>query len=272
MRFAEYFTENNQFRFIDHVRSGEHPWSALVDIKKLITRETGSIEDSGISKLKDSIRLDKVTSLHGEVKETALSVIKSIVLPHPIHISSAGILIEEGVYLEYGAIIKAPCIIMKNTEIRQGAYLRGDVIIGEGCVVGHVSEVKNSIFMDHSHAGHFAYVGDSILGSHVNLGAGTKLANLQFRTRGEIETDALGVIVIRSGDGLINTGLYKLGAVIGDYTEIGCNTVTSPGVCAQSDCWIYPNTTVPKGFYQRKSIIRARGAGVVDVSSRPDIP
>src|SRR5690625_2885062 len=86
--------------------------------------------------------------------------------------------IGKGTVVEAGAYIKGPCISGENCEIRHGAYIRGKLIMGNGCVIGHATEVKNTVFFDKAKAGHFAYVGDSILGNRVNLGAGTKCANL----------------------------------------------------------------------------------------------
>ena len=88
--------------------------------------------------------------------------------------------IGKGVLIEPTAYVKSPTIIGDQTEIRHGAYIRGHCLIGNNCVVGHTTEVKHTIFMDNAKAGHFAYLGDSILGNQVNLGAGTKLANLRF--------------------------------------------------------------------------------------------
>ncbi len=122
--------------------------------------------------------------------------------------------------------------------------------------------------MDGTAAGHFAYVGDAILGAKVNLGAGTKIANLQFRSSEEIDTGAIADVRVRGADGMIDTGRAKLGAIIGDYTEIGCNTVTAPGGVIGARCWIYPNTTLPKGFYRSGALIRNTGAGKVESIDR----
>ena len=87
----------------------------------------------------------------------------------------------EGSVIEPGAYVKGPCWIGRNVEVRHGAYVRGQVIVGDGAVIGHATEVKGSIFLPGAKAGHFAYVGDSVLGRDVNLGAGTKLANLRLK-------------------------------------------------------------------------------------------
>ena len=103
-------------------------------------------------------------------------------LKTPIISENLGIRIGSGTILEPTAIIKGPAIIGKNNDIRQGAYMRGNVMVGDHCVIGHCTEIKNSILMNHVEAGHFNYVGDSILGSYVNMGAGSRLANVQFRS------------------------------------------------------------------------------------------
>jgi NDP-sugar pyrophosphorylase family protein len=157
------------------------------------------------------------------------------------------IYLGRGSVVESGAFIKGPCYIGDQTEVRQGAYLRGNCVVGDHCVVGHVTELKNAIFLNGAKAGHFAYVGDSILGNNCNLGAGTKLANLKI-----IRTP----ISIRLGKEEIPTQLRKLGAILGDGTETGCNSVTSPGTLMGPKCLVSPNATVKGGYYPPKTIIR----------------
>ena len=144
-------------------------------------------------------------------------------------------------------MIKSPAIIGDYSEIRQGAYLRGNCLIGKRCVVGHTTEVKHSIFLNDAKAGHFAYLGDSILGTNVNLGAGTKCANLRFFS---------GTVKLRTDSGMLDTGLNKLGALFGDGVQTGCNSVTSPGTLMGPDSLLMPNTTAPSGVHPRKSVIR----------------
>lgn len=155
--------------------------------------------------------------------------------------------IGQGVLIESGAFIKSPVIIGDRTEVRQGAYLRGHCLIGAGCVAGHVTEVKHSIFLNGAKAGHFAYLGDSIIGNQVNLGAGTKLANLRF-TGGEVP--------VKTPGGSINTGLRKLGAILGDHTQTGCNSVTNPGTLLGRKSLVLPNRTVPSGYHRENSLIK----------------
>jgi len=162
-------------------------------------------------------------------------------------LTGSRIRIGQGVLIEPGALIKSPTIIGDRSEVRHGAYIRGDCLIGRNCVVGHVTEVKHTIFMDGAKAGHFAYLGDSILGNEVNLGAGTKLANLRF---------IKGDVAIATQDSLVRTGLRKLGAILGDYVQTGCNSVTNPGTLLGKKSMVMPNTTVRSGFHADSSLIR----------------
>lgn len=122
--------------------------------------------------------------------------------------------------IDPGVMIKGPCVIGENCEIRQGAFVREKTVIGDRCVIGHGSEIKRSIFLDDASAAHFNYVGDSILGNRVNLGAGVKLANSRLDKE---------LIYFRYLGKKISTNLYKLGAVLGDDVQMGCNSVANPG-------------------------------------------
>ncbi|MBU0944873.1 MAG: hypothetical protein KJ804_00290 [Proteobacteria bacterium] len=155
--------------------------------------------------------------------------------------------IGHGVLVEGGALIKSPAIIGDCTEVRQGAYIRGYCLTGKRCVIGHTTEVKHSIFLNDAKAGHFAYLGDSILGQNANLGAGTKFANLKF----------LGdTVSIRTEKGLIDTGRRKFGAILGDQAQTGCNSVTNPGTIIGKGGILMPNTTAPSGYHPPQTIIR----------------
>ncbi|MBM2824915.1 MAG: hypothetical protein HW402_579 [Dehalococcoidales bacterium] len=160
--------------------------------------------------------------------------------------------------VEPGALIKGPTVIGTDTEVRQGAYLRGDCLIGNQCVVGHTTEVKNSIMLDGAQAGHFAYIGDSILGKDVNLGAGTKLANLKMIP---------GSVMIAINRKYYNTGRRKLGAILGDKTETGCNSVTSPGTLMKPGSIVYAGVSVPGGYYPEKSYVRP-SHGAIETGNR----
>ncbi|MCI5168086.1 MAG: hypothetical protein D3903_18865 [Candidatus Electrothrix sp. GM3_4] len=162
-------------------------------------------------------------------------------------IMGRGIQLGKGVLIESGALIKGPAVIGDHTEVRQGAYLRGYCLTGKRCVIGHTTEVKHSIFLNDAKAGHFAYLGDSILGNDANLGAGTKFANLRFLP---------GNVQVKTDKGVIDTGLRKLGAILGDRVQTGCNSVTNPGTLIGPDGILMPNTTADSGFHAPKKIIR----------------
>ncbi len=143
-------------------------------------------------------------------------------IPEDVTLVTRGpIYIGKETKVEPGAYIEGPCIIGNHCEVRHGAYVRPGVITGDHCVIGHATEVKHSILLDHAKTPHFNYVGDSILGSHVNLGAGVICAN--FRLDGK-------EVKVHANEQVHSTGLRKLGAVIGDKSQLGCNTVVNPGV------------------------------------------
>jgi NDP-sugar pyrophosphorylase family protein len=150
------------------------------------------------------------------------------------------VFIDKGTVIEHGAMIKGPCHIGKNCEIRAGAYLRGNVFVDDNCVIGHSAEIKNSIILKNTHLAHFNYVGDSLLGQNVNLAGGTILANLRF-DKNPIQIQE------------IKTGLKKLGAILGDNTQLGCNTVLNPGTVFKKDT-IYSGKPLKPGIYGQEEI------------------
>lgn len=166
------------------------------------------------------------------------------------------VVIGEGTFVEPGAYIIGPAIIGKNCQIRNGAYIRGDVIVGNNCIVGHASELKNCIMLDTAQCPHFAYVGDSILGRRVNLGAGTKLSNVPVLSFKDEKTGKRPTIKITVNGKQYDTGLPKFGAVIGDGCQTGCNTVTNPGCLIGPNTLIYPNVSLKKGYYPGNRIIK----------------
>lgn len=155
--------------------------------------------------------------------------------------------IAKSVKLDESVKIIGPCIIDENTEIRHCAYIRGGVIIGKNCVIGNSCELKNSIIFDDCQIPHFNYIGDSILGYHSHIGAGVIVANLK--------NDKTN-IVIRNGDKKLETGLRKMGAIIGNCVEIGCNSVVFPGTIIMSDVSVYPLTRV-RGVIPKNSIVKS---------------
>lgn len=143
--------------------------------------------------------------------------------------------------------IIGPAIIGADTEVRTGAYIRGSVIVGRGCVVGNSCELKNAILFDGVQVPHFNYVGDSILGYRSHTGAGAITSN--------VKSDKTPV-KIRTEDGCIDTGLKKVGAMIGDFVEVGCNSVLNPGTIIGKNTNIYPLSSV-RGTVPPDSIFKS---------------
>jgi len=146
-----------------------------------------------------------------------------------------GVFISKSAHISPLATVEGPCIIGEETELRPGAYIRGGVIIGKECVIGNSTEIKNSILFDKVQAPHYNYIGDSVLGYGVHLGAGVILSNLRL--------DKNNITVTIDGRKK-DTGLRKLGAIIGDKAEIGCNSVLNPGSMIESDAIIYPQSSI----------------------------
>ena len=161
--------------------------------------------------------------------------------------SSKGIVhIDDSAIIEPGIHIIGPAYIGPNATIRHGAYIREYSWICANSLVGHASETKHSVLLPGAKAPHFNYVGDSILGPNVNLGAGVKLSNLR-NDGGEVYT--------RLNGERIATGLRKFGAIIGESSQLGCNAVTNPGVVLGPRCMIMPNSTIT-GIHDSDSTIR----------------
>lgn len=237
----------------------EYVWDGLKNIKEYIKNNlTPNV--SGLREGTSFISRDVV--LHeGEVIKSGfiIDTSKNVVLKNGEVLEGASIIyagavlmdndiyIGKGNVIEAGALIKGPTIIGNNNEIRQASYIRGNVIIDNKCVVGHATEMKTAVIFNGGKAPHFAYVGDSILGK-VNLGAGTRLANLKmFRSE---------VILTIEGK-KYNTGLHKFGAIMADGVETGCNSVTAPGTLLSKNVLLYPNSTA-RGFYPPNTIIKLK--------------
>lgn len=143
--------------------------------------------------------------------------------------------------------IDGPCIIDEDTEIRPGAFIRGSVIVGKNCVIGNSTELKNCIIFDSVQVPHFNYVGDSILGYKSHIGAGGVTSN--------VKSDKSLVVLNINGE-TIETGFKKFGAMVGDYVEVGCNSVLNPGTIVGRNSNIYPTSCV-RGFVPENSIYKA---------------
>ncbi len=147
------------------------------------------------------------------------------------------------------AYIGGPCIIDEDAEIRQCAFIRGSAIVGKGAVVGNSTELKNVILFNKVQVPHYNYVGDSVLGYKAHMGAGSITSN--------VKSDKT-LVVIKNDEQLIETGIKKVGAMLGDNVEVGCNSVLNPGtvICKESN--IYPVSCV-RGVIPARSIYKDKG-------------
>jgi len=173
----------------------------------------------------------------------------NIDLPAGVHLLGDRISIAAGCSIEPGAVIVGPAILEEGVQIRTGAYVRQNVLLCAGSLVGAHSEVKGSILLPGAKAPHQAYVGDSILGRDVNLGAGTICSNVKNVGR-EISFSA--------GGETYHTGLRKFGAILGDGCKTGCNTVLNPGVLMGPGSVTYTNASIRSGFYPAGTLIKVR--------------
>ncbi len=168
------------------------------------------------------------------------------------------IYIGKNARIEPGAFIHGPAYIADGAVVRHGAFVRENVILMPGSGLGHASEAKNSLFLPGAHAPHFNYVGDSILGHRVNLGAGTKLSNLGILSSKDPDTGKRPTIVLMIDGREYDTGLAKMGAILGDDAQTGCNAVLNPACLIGSRTLIYANLSLRKGYHPPDSIIKLR--------------
>lgn len=209
MKTNEIFLSNDSIA-IDLIRKCEYPFMILPEIKDYIVN-LGKTLSSDFEEVKENIWIHKTAN-----------IAKS-------------------------ANINAPCIIDANAEIRQCAFIRGSVIIGKNCVLGNSCEIKNSILFDNVQVPHFNYVGDSILGFHSHMGAGSVTSN--------VKSDRT-LVVIKAINEKIETNIKKVGAFLGDNVEIGCNSVLNPGTVIGPNTMIYPLTSV-RGVIPSNCIVKS---------------
>lgn len=194
----------------EYLERYEYPWEALPEIKNIIPELIAKLDRSEYTEYRENVWI------HKSVK----------VAPT--------------------ADINGPAIIGPESEIRHCAYIRGNVIVGAGCVIGNSCELKNAIVFDRSQIPHFNYVGDSILGYHAHMGAGSIVSNLKSDGRN---------ITVKSGEEKMETNLRKFGAIVGDNVEIGCNSVMNPGTVIGKNSNIYPLARV-RGQVPENSIYK----------------
>lgn len=196
------------------------PWEPLLHLKKFIR---GYLEQHG-------------TRLPADLPE-------GVIIRGDVHI-------QDGAILEPGIYIAGPTVICRGAELRFGAYVRGDVWAAEKSLIGHDTEVKHSLLLPGAKAAHFAYLGDSILGRSVNLGAGTKLANVR------VDMGKTSVKVKIEGQ-VHDSGLRKFGAILGDGVSLGCNSVTNPGTLIGKNSLAYALSSL-SGYYPMGSLIKTK--------------
>ena len=157
--------------------------------------------------------------------------------------------IAKSAHVFESASIHGPAIIGKDAEVRHGAFIRGNAIVGEGAVVGNSTELKNVILFNKVQVPHYNYVGDSILGYKAHMGAGSITSNVKSDKK---------LVVVKTAEGNLETGLKKFGAMLGDEVEVGCGTVLNPGSVVGKRTNIYPLSSV-RGFVPQESIYKRQG-------------
>ena len=208
MKTEELFKTNNSIA-IDLIRKYEYPFMILPHIKEYI------------------IELGKTLNDNYELKGENIWIHKTAKIADNVNITG-------------------PCIIDEDAEIRPSAFIRGSAIIGKKCVFGNSCEIKNSILINKCEVPHFNYIGDSILGYHTHMAAGSITSNLKIDGK---------MIVIKNGDELIETNMRKIGAFLGDYAEVGCNSVLNPGTFIGCYSIVYPLTSV-RGIIPNKKVVK----------------
>ena len=192
----------------------EYPWQALPGIRDLILELGAQLSPEDYDEVKDNVWVHK------------------------------------SAYVYPSAYLGAPCIIGPESEVRHCAFIRTSALIGRGCVVGNSCELKNVILFDKCEVPHYNYVGDSILGFHAHMGAGSVTSNVKSDRK---------LVVVHNGEENIETGLKKFGAILGDYSEIGCNSVLNPGTVVGRESRVYPTSCV-RGVVPEKSIWKVDGS------------
>ena len=159
---------------------------------------------------------------------------------------SEGVWIAKDANVFPSAYIAAPCIIDHGAEVRHCAFIRGSAMVGKNCVVGNSVELKNVVLFDNVQVPHYNYVGDSILGYKSHMGAGSITSN--------VKSDKT-LVTVKNGDEHIETGRKKFGAILGDFVEVGCNSVLNPGTVIGRNTNVYPVSMV-RGVVPENSIYK----------------
>ena len=196
----------------DYLKGFEYPWEALSGIKQLIIDLGKKLDPQEYTEVSENVWIHKTAK----------------VFP--------------------SAYIGGPCIIGPETEVRHCAFIRSSALVGRHCVIGNSVEIKNAIIFDDCQVPHFNYVGDSILGYHAHLGAGSITSNIKADKKN---------ILIHSDEDIV-TGLRKVGAMLGDWADVGSNCVLNPGVVIGRHTNVYPSSCV-RGVIPADSIYKTGG-------------
>lgn len=215
------------------------------------------INDIKIENLLDLSKTDAASLFDGkafpfevlpEIKSYILNVLIPSLDKNEFEQAGENVWIAKTAKVVPSALINGPTVIFPEAEIRHGAFIRGSAVVGRGAVVGNSTELKNCVLFDMVQVPHYNYVGDAVLGFKAHMGAGAITAN--------IKADKSNVI-IRGGLN-IDTGLRKMGAVLGDFADVGCNSVLTPGVIIGRDTNLYPLSMV-RGVVPANSVYKSGG-------------
>ena len=183
-----------------------------------------------------------------EIKDFILALGKTLP-PEEYEQRAEGVWVAKDATVFPSAYIAAPCIIDHGAEVRHCAFIRGSALVGKNCVVGNSTELKNVVLFDNVQVPHYNYVGDSVLGYRSHMGAGSITSN--------VKSDQTKVVV-KNGEEQVATGRKKVGAMLGDYVEVGCGSVLNPGTVVGRHTNIYPLSSV-RGVVPENSIWKAAG-------------
>lgn len=241
LKISELFDLNHCPVDLEHVRVGnkfvafKYPWEVLPYIKDILAALLHRCEEISFAEKQDN-------GEDGYCKEDCFEFER-------YRDSAANVWVHKTAKISASATFEGSCFIDAGTEIRPGAYIRGNAIVGKNCVVGNSTELKNVILFDNVQVPHYNYVGDSILGYRSHMGAGSITSN--------VKSDKT-LVTVKDGDNVIETGLKKFGAILGDCVEVGCNSVLNPGTVVGKNTNIYPLSSV-RGVIPPDSIFKRAG-------------
>lgn len=231
-----YFDLSKNPEFASLFKDVELVWDALRNIRSFIQHKLGTLEDK--------VFREANVQVHGTAVLRGPIVLRQNVIIGPNVIIDGPAVIDRDTTVVANAYIGPLTYIGKNVEIRPGTFIRGESYIGSRCVIR--GEIKHSVVMDDTGAPHHSYIGDSIVGRRCNIAAGAILSNSKNDKSG-VRTNVEGTVY--------DTGLPKMGAILGDSVMLGCNVVTNPGTLIGADTLVYANASI-RGFVPRKTIVK----------------